>query len=80
MIVRIKIYGSLRYCVLVPSSLLQGDKFFIPDQATVDYVLEMLNIPRQASPNFLINGKHAKSDSVLNEGDVLHIMPPMTGG
>jgi molybdopterin converting factor small subunit len=80
MIIQVKIYGSLSRSVSVPDSLLQGDKCHIPEGATVGQFLEILNVPRELSLVLLVNGKHATKEKVLKDGDLLHVLPPMTGG
>ena len=80
MIIQVKIYGSLNHSVSVPDRLLQGGKCHIPEGATVGQFLEILNVPPQLSLIVLVNGKHANRENVLKDGDLLHMLPPMTGG
>lgn len=80
MIIQVKMYGSLSHSVSVPNNFLREDKCDIPEGTTVGQLLEMLNIPRQLPLIVLVNGKHAKKENVLKDGDLLHILPPMTGG
>lgn len=81
MIIQVKIYGSLSHSVSVPSNLLQGEgKCDIPGGTTVGQFLEILNIPRQLPLVLLVNGKYAKKENVLKDGDLLYMLPPMTGG
>ncbi len=53
-----------------------------PDDFTVARVLDALDISRQemAIGIIFINGKHARFDSTLNNGDTLAIFPPVAGG
>jgi len=39
-----------------------------------------LGIPPETERVILINGRHAKGDTRLSEGDSLTYFPPMTGG
>ncbi|NIO07755.1 MAG: MoaD/ThiS family protein [Deltaproteobacteria bacterium] len=50
------------------------------ERATVGQVLEMLNLRERGDLILLINGNHAKNESVLSGGDVLSILPPIGGG
>ena len=58
---------------------LEGDKWNLPEGTTVAEVLKMLNMEESVWIS-LINGGPADKDSVLSEGDVLHIAPLVTGG
>ena len=59
---------------------LDGDRWDIGDRATIGQVLEMLNLRERGDLILLVNGNHAQSESVLSEGDVLSILPPIGGG
>ncbi len=52
------------------------------DGTSIGQVLDNLSIPRQEMQLgiLFINGKHAKFDSVLQDGDTLAIFPPVAGG
>jgi len=80
MIIEVKIYGNLSHYVSVQNNILQGNKCDIPEGTTVGQFLEMLNLPRQLPLILLVNGKHANRENVLKDGDMLHMLPPMTGG
>lgn len=80
MLVEVKIFASLRHHVPVSDKRLEGDKWNIPEGATVAQVMEMLNLPEEEAKIMLINGRSADRERVLSEGDVLHIFPPMCGG
>jgi molybdopterin converting factor small subunit len=48
--------------------------------STVGTVSGVLEIPPEAERVILLNGHHAKEDTLLSEGDRLTYFPPMTGG
>lgn len=52
------------------------------DGTTISQVLDILSISHQEMQLgiLFINGKHAKFDSVLQNGDILAIFPPVAGG
>ena len=52
----------------------------VPDGATVGDVVEQLNVPDGLAKLIFVDGVHSKSDSVLAEGNVLSIFPPIAGG
>ena len=80
MIVEIRVFSSLRNYVQPSDNRLDGDRWDIAEGATVSQVLEMLNLPGTGDLILLVNGHHANEESVLNEGDVLSILPPIGGG
>lgn len=47
---------------------------------TVIKVLEHLQIPKEEVAICLINGRHSKLETTLNQGDVLALFPPVGGG
>jgi len=50
----------------------------IPDRSTVETVVHIANItPKQV---ILINGRHAKRDFVLRDGDSIVVLPSILGG
>ena len=65
----------------IPSSdrRLGGDKWNLPEGTTVAEVLKMFNLEESVQIT-LVNGNYTNKDRVLNEGDVLHISPLVTGG
>ena len=52
----------------------------VVDNAPVSDVLAELPIPRGESYTFLVNGRHAERDRVLQEGDLLSVFPAAGGG
>ena len=57
----------------------QADRDY-PAGVTVDEVVGDLQLPRQHFGIILVNGVHADSATVLNEGDNLVLMPIVDGG
>lgn len=80
MIVEIKVFSSLRNYVQSSDNRLDGDRWDIGEGANVGQVLEMLSLPGRGDLILLVNGHHANEESILNEGDVLSILPPIGGG
>ena len=48
--------------------------------ASVQQIIDSLQLPRQILGIVLINGKHAEFESILKDGDQLTIMPILEGG
>ncbi|UCD87583.1 MAG: MoaD/ThiS family protein [Desulfobacterales bacterium] len=80
MIIEVKVFSSL--CHYIPKSerRLDRHKWDIDEGATVQQVLKMVGLPDDEVRVLLINGRNAKRENVLKEGDVLHVFPPMAGG
>ena len=55
--------------------------FFAPeDAATVEDILDKLNIPVTEAAIMLINGFHSKATDNVKDGDVVSVFPPVAGG
>ena len=80
MIIETKIFSSLRHYLPDSDKRLEGDRWEVTEGASVAQVLKMLNLPDEEAKIILINGRHAARERILNEGDVLHVFPPMCGG
>jgi len=80
MIITVKLFSTLRHHVPNSDRHLDQDKWNVTEGATVAQVLEMLSLPEKEATILLINGRKADRDKTLNEGDVLHVFPPMAGG
>jgi sulfur carrier protein ThiS len=62
------------------NNYLDEDSWHMPDGATISEVLQVLNIPMEHAKIFMVNGIRVGKENVLNEGDVLHILPAIIGG
>lgn len=80
MLIEVKLFSTLRHHVPDSDRHLDGDKWDVPEGATISQVLALLALPEQEAKIFLINGRRASPESILNDGDVLHVFPPMAGG
>lgn len=52
----------------------------LEDGATAAAVVQKLNIPHTEPRLTLVNGAHAKDDTVLHDGDTLVLLTPVEGG
>jgi molybdopterin synthase sulfur carrier subunit len=52
----------------------------VKEHAPVSDVLAALPIPPGESYTFLVNGRHAERDQLLQEGDLLSVFPAAGGG
>jgi molybdopterin converting factor small subunit len=79
-IIEIKVFSILRQHLSSSEKRPEGDKWDIPDGENVARVLERLGLPRDQDKILLVNGRHAREERVLDEGDVLYVFPPLSGG
>ncbi|HUT84288.1 MAG TPA: MoaD/ThiS family protein [Thermodesulfobacteriota bacterium] len=80
MIVEVKIFASLRRYIPYSDERVEGDKWDVVERTTVGQLLEMLNLPEEEANLLLVNGRRADRGRILQQGDVLHVFPPMCGG
>ena len=55
-------------------------KIEIPKGSSVSYVLKDFNIPEEEAYIVLVNGRHAKKNVILLEGDEMFVFPAIVGG
>lgn len=80
MIIEVKVFSSLRHYVPDSENRRDGDKWEIKEGWSVNQVLKMLNIPDEEVKIVLINGRVARKENILKQGDLLYVFPPMAGG
>ena len=80
MIVKVKLFSYLHDYVPASDKRIGADQWNLPEGATVAQTVEMLNLPQEEPYVFLINNRFADRERVLEEGDTLHIIPPVCGG
>ena len=82
MIIEVKVFSFLSKYVPPSDFRLDGNRWEVPEGTTVDDVLKMLSLPEKEAKTLLllVNDLHAERESVENDGDVLHVAPPIVGG
>lgn len=80
MIIKIKAVSILRQYMPLSDNRLDEDSWHVPEGATIGEVLQFLNIPVKQAKIFMVNGIRVDKGKVLNEGDILHILPSIIGG
>ena len=58
----------------------QQEKIELADGTTVLDFLERIGIPPSEVAVVLVNGRHAKLDQPLHDGETIAIFPPIAGG
>ena len=54
--------------------------FQVPDGATVLEVMRRLGVPDEVPCIPVVDGKRATAETVLRDGEILSLFPPLTGG
>ena len=77
--VELRLFANLAK-LLPPGSQNKRAKMTVRKGATVDDLLDKLNIPPKITNIVMINGVHKGRKTELNEGDVISVFPPIAGG
>ncbi|MGO9952337.1 MAG: MoaD/ThiS family protein [Dissulfurispiraceae bacterium] len=72
--ITVKLFGPLRCGIKSDQTLT------IQENETIEAVCLRLSIEPHRSYLYSVNGQHAKSVTQLHDGDVLMIIPPISGG
>lgn len=77
--VEVRLYASLQE--YLPEKK-EGPVSFVdlPEGSTIDDLLQLLRVPRDAVKVLFRNGLHARGDEVLKDGDRVGAFPPVAGG
>jgi molybdopterin synthase sulfur carrier subunit len=78
--ITIRLLASYRKYLPAPQGDEAGYSYQVADGALVGDVLAALPIPPGDFYTFLVNGRHAERDQVLQDGDLLSIFPAAGGG
>ena len=79
MMIKVKIYAYLRYYLPAPNPFTQNEEWNMPEGITIGQVLKKLNLPKEMRFTVLLNGHTHDEKTILNEGDIVHILPQMAG-
>ncbi|MGB9640614.1 MAG: MoaD/ThiS family protein, partial [Anaerolineales bacterium] len=79
MIIQVKLFAMLtRYHPETPAGI--PFKIELPENATIQNLLEILQIPPEETKITFVNNQIQNLDYPLKEGDVVGIFPPVAGG
>jgi sulfur-carrier protein len=77
--IEVVLYAQLA-CLLPGERTGNATTMDVEEGCTVRDVLVSLNVPLNAPKILFVNGRHAKDDQVLAEGNRLAVFPPIAGG
>ncbi|MEE2708274.1 MAG: MoaD/ThiS family protein [Gemmatimonadota bacterium] len=79
MTISVKLFATLRKH-LPPDAVNKTAIIDLDDDATIDSLIETMNIPGGSVHLILIDGKYAPKGSTLHDGAVVSFFPPIAGG
>lgn len=77
--IEIRLFATLAD-LLPPGSKNKRANIEVTDNITVEELLNNLKIPPNVTNVVMVNGTHKDRSTILNEGDVVSVIPPVTGG
>jgi molybdopterin synthase sulfur carrier subunit len=77
--IEIRLFANLAK-LLPEGSKNKRAKITVRDDITVNELLNEIKIPGNVTNVIMVNGIHQNRDVKLKEGDVLSVIPPVTGG
>lgn len=77
--IEIRLFANLAK-LLPPNSKNKRANIIVDDNITIDDLLNKLKIPKNITNIIMVNGFHEDIKTKLNEGDVVSVIPPVTGG
>jgi sulfur carrier protein ThiS len=80
MIVTVRLLASYRQYLPVGHDARAGLTYAVREGTRVRDLLAELPVPAKEPKTFVVNGRHAQEDQVLEEGDVLAVFPAVGGG
>jgi len=78
--ITVHIYAYLRYYLPAGEKSVLQKEWEMPEGATIKQALEKLNLPKEVRITVLLNNNSVDQATLLNEGDILHVLPQMGGG
>jgi molybdopterin converting factor small subunit len=78
-IVTVRLFATFRD-FLPQRALRSGLRMDVPEAETVQGLLKALQVPDDVPRLLLINGRYVSEGSLLADGDVVSVFPPLIGG
>jgi sulfur-carrier protein len=77
--VTVRLFATFRD-VLPQHAMRVGVPVDVHEHDTVQALLKALGVPDELPRIVLVNGQHASEDTLLMDGDVVSVFPPLIGG
>ena len=77
--IEVRLFANLAK-LLPPGSQKKRTTITIRKGSTVNDILDRFNIPPKVTNIVMINGEHKGRETELQEGDVVSVFPPISGG
>lgn len=74
MTVTVKLFATLR------TNRFSEKQFELEEAITVEELIKKIGLPSEQVSIIFVNGRHAKQDTVLKNGDEIAFFPPIGGG
>lgn len=78
--ITVNIYAYLRYYLPAPDKSIWQKEWDLPEGANVGAVLGKLKLPKEVRVTVLLNSSSVDKNATLKEGDIIHVLPQMSGG
>ena len=79
MTVTIRLFATFRD-FLPQHAIRSGLQMDVHEHDTVQGLMQALGMPDDLPRIVLVNGQHASEDSLLTDGDIVSVFPPLIGG
>jgi len=79
MTVTVRLFATFRD--FLPQHAIQsGLQMDVCEYDTVEALMQALSVPDDLPRIVLVNGQHATENSILADGDIVSVFPPLIGG
>jgi|WetSurMetagenome_2_1015567.scaffolds.fasta_scaffold553103_2 molybdopterin converting factor small subunit len=78
--IAVHIYASLRPHLTAAGRSIWQKEWELPEEASVGDVVSRLKLPKEIQITVFVNSSNADERKALREGDVIHVLPQMSGG
>jgi sulfur-carrier protein len=77
--VTVRLFATFRD-FLPQHAMRSGLQMDVHDHDTVQALMKALGVPDDLPKIILVNGQHASENSLLTDGDIVSVFPPLIGG
>jgi sulfur-carrier protein len=77
--VTVRLFATFRD-FLPQHAIRSGLQMDVHEHGTVQALMKALRVPDDLHKIVLVNGQHASENSLLSDGDIVSVFPPLIGG